>query len=190
LEGELPKRYKRAVLARPGNDLALAPTHERRAHGPVERLEVIIDAHDQRGRPWVGLDTLARMERAGSIGPDERRAGNTFAQHFRLAHFDHLFAADPTRTPVILTYSPANGRERDGSERARRLVYGAIDALGGINSPGGSCAWHVLGCEATLQRWGLMWRWSGRAIRHTEAAGVLITGLAILQRYYGFRDQT
>lgn len=186
----MPKRHKRAVSVRQVDGLALIPTLERRAHGPVERLEVIIDAHDQRGRPWVGLDTLARMERAGSIGPEERNAGNTFARHFRQAHLDHLFAADPGRTPVILTYGPANGREREGSERARRLIYGAIDALGGINSPGGSCAWHVLGCEATLQRWGLMWRWSGRALRHTEAAGVLITALAILKRYYGLSHQS
>jgi hypothetical protein len=190
LEGELLKRHKRAVVARQVDSLVLSPTPERRAHGPVERAEVIIDAHDQRGRPWVGLDTLARMERAGSIGPDERKAGNTFARHFRLAHFDHLFAADPARTPVILIYSPANGHEREGNERARRLVYGAIDVLGGINSPAGSCVWHCLGCEASLTRWCLMWRWSGRAIRQTEAAGVIITALAILKRYYGLSHQT
>ena len=70
----------------------------------------------------------------------------------------------------------------NGSEAARLAVNGAIDALGGRASPGGSCAWHVLGCEMPLTRWVI--GYSGRRISRLAASGILLTDLGILSAYF------
>lgn len=164
-----------AVVAR-----ELTPTKERRAQGAIERLAVPIeDMQGQWSRPLIGLDTLSRMERAGSIGGAERRAGTRFHGQFRRAHLDKLFASDTARTPVIL--ANGNWREAEGNESARLAVISALDALGGIGSPGGSCAWDVLGCELSLERFA-----QRRRIHNLTATGILLTDLAILRAYYGF----
>jgi hypothetical protein len=164
----------------------LLPTVERLGHGPIERLLVPIeDTAGQWSRPLIGLDTLARMERAGTIGEAEARAGSRFHDQFRSAHLDNLFAADTTRIPVVL----ANGNNRNGhdaNEGARLSVLSALDALGGPQSPGGSCAWHVLGCELSIQQWALRIGWGDRRRLHNlTATGILLTDLAILRAHYG-----
>ena len=125
----------------------LLPTMERQAKGPIERLAAPIeDMLGEWSRPLIGLDTLLRMERARSIGAPERRAGSKIHDQFRMAHLDRLFAADMARMPVMLS-NGNNWREFEGPESARLAVMSALDALGGPQSPGGSCAWHVLGCD-------------------------------------------
>jgi hypothetical protein len=123
------------------------------------------------------------MLREGTIGNPERRAGERFHDLFRLAHLDNLYASDTTPLPVILA-NDANGRSVQGNEAARLQILSALDALGGIQSPGGSCAWHVLGCELPLTRWALTVGWSGRRVSRLAASGVLLTDLGILRGYF------
>jgi hypothetical protein len=56
---------------------------------------------------------------------------------------------DPLR-PIPVLHVPGTGREPELNERqldACRRVYEAMEALGGIGSPAGSCVWHVGGCS-------------------------------------------
>jgi hypothetical protein len=160
------------------------PTRERRAKGPIERLTIPVeDSHGEWSRPLRAVDTLTAMLREGSIGLSEKKAGDRFHDLFRLAHFDGLFAADPTRLPVILA-NGRSGRSVDGNEAARLQIFSALDALGGVRQPGGSCAWYVLGCELPLTRWALEIGWAGHRVSRLAASGVLITGLGILRGYW------
>jgi hypothetical protein len=163
----------------------LLPTEERFAQGGVMRLAAaIIDAKGELARPYKGLDTLERMERMGTINARERRAGNRFHDLFRRAMLDQLRAADPTRLPVIL----ANGNARrfvQGDEGARLAVFSALDALGGMETEPGSCAWHVLGCEMPLVTWALSVRRGGRRVSKLMASGILLSDLQILRGYFG-----
>ena len=165
----------------------LLPTAERLTHGEVLRLATsIVDAQGAWSRPYRGVDTLERMERAGTINARERCAGNRFHDLFRKAMLDGLRAADPTRLPVIL----ANGNNggcfaHDGDEGARLAVFSAIDALGGIQTAPGSCAWHVLGCETTLETWAMAISSSGRRMSRGMASGILLSDLQILRGYFG-----
>src|SRR5262245_17652169 len=110
----MPKARRRRGQSE--NLLALATTPERRAQGPIERLLTPIeDTFGNWVQPLIGLDTLLRMERAGSIKPQERMAGARFHHDFRLAHLDRLFASDTTRLPVILA-NGTNWREVEGGE--------------------------------------------------------------------------
>jgi hypothetical protein len=152
--------------------------------GMVRCAESIGDANGGVGRPWRSLDTLARMERAGTISTSMRAAGVLFNEFFFEAGLDPLFAADPTRIPV-LAHKSYLVTARRGSRSAVEIVLGTLDRLGGIASPGGSCAWHVLGCETTIESWALSRTWSTFRVDPRVATGILLTDLGILQSYYG-----
>jgi hypothetical protein len=145
--------------------------------------ESIKDANGGIGRPWKTLDTLARMERSGTITGSMRTAGLIFNEHFNEAGLDPLFAADPTRIPVLNHRSYLIAGRR-GSMSAVELVMDALERLGGIASPGGSAAWHILGCETTIESWVLSRTWCTRRVDIREARGILLTDLGILQSYY------
>jgi hypothetical protein len=114
----------------------VGPPPERLAHGPVERsATTIADVDGAIGRPWRGLDTLARMERKGVIKPSMRQAGDRFHDEFRRAALDPLFAANPRRIPVQL-----NGSRlwlQEGSEYARQVVFAALTPWAASSSPAG-----------------------------------------------------
>ena len=160
------------------------PTAQRLAKGGVTRMDrTVRDAEGGIGRPWESLETLTAMLARGSITPPMWRAGEKFHDEFRLASFDGLFASDPTRIPVRLNTTPV-WIDKAGSEAARLAVLSALDALGGVQSPGGSCAWHVLGLETTLKTWALTRGWAGRRIDKMVATGILIADLGILKSHY------
>jgi hypothetical protein len=69
-------------------------------------------------------------------------------------------------------------------EGAREEVWRAIVAVGGPGSPGGSCLWHVVGCESSLKEWALEQGWNGRRVSQETASGILIAALAILEAHH------
>ena len=86
---------------------------------------------------------------------------------------------------------PRMGRETELNERqldARRRVNEAIQALGGISSPAGSCVWHVVGLQRSVREWALRQGWSGRSVDQKEAKGILVAALGMLARHYGYSD--
>jgi len=166
------------------HDAELLPTRERFAQGDIVRVvEAIVDVQGERCRPYRGLDTLERMERAQTINRQERRAGDKFHDLFRRAMLDRLRAADPTRLPVLLNGN--GGRAADGDEAARLVVLSALDALGGLQTETGSCAWYVLGCEFPLVTWAVSVSRGGRRVSKLMASGILLSDLQILRRYFG-----
>jgi len=71
---------------------------------------------------------------------------------------------DPIRALPILRV-PGAGRDPDLKERqlhARDRVHKALEALGGISSPAGSCVWHVVGLQCSVREWAIRQGW-GRA---------------------------
>ncbi|HKM74692.1 MAG TPA: DUF6456 domain-containing protein [Stellaceae bacterium] len=170
-------------------DIAVPPTPERRNHGIVERLErPIADESGRPARPYRAVDTLAAMERRGSITAPMRQAGEDFRARFATAQLDPLRAPDWSR--------PRDGgssrfKVEDGPglriEAAREAVWRAILAVGGLGSPAGSCLWHVVGWERTLKEWALEQGWSGRRVSQEAASGILIAALGALESHFGMR---
>jgi hypothetical protein len=164
-----------------------APTPERHQHGLIERLERAIgDAAGQPSRPYRAVDTLAIMERRGSITAGMRQAGEDFRRRFGLAQLDPLRAFDVSR----LRLGERSVRpDHDGPglriEAARRAVWRAIQAAGGIASPAGSCLWHVLGWERSLKEWALEQGWSGRRVSQEAASGIFVAALGALEAHFG-----
>jgi hypothetical protein len=162
------------------------PTPERRNHGLIERLErPISDDAGRSARPYRSVDTLAAMERRGSITAGMRQAGEHFRTRFTTAQLDPLSAFDVSR-PRTGSHSGYRSGEEPGLriENAREAVWRAILAVGGQGSAGGSCLWHVLGWERSLKEWALEQGWSGRRVSQEAASGILIAALGALEAHF------
>ncbi|MBV9861901.1 MAG: hypothetical protein JO267_07110 [Alphaproteobacteria bacterium] len=160
---------------------------ERRNHGVIERVALAIADQDGRpARPYRVVDTLALMERRGSITAGMRQAGDDFRARFAVAQLDPLRAMDVSRLRAgrgpIRPNQPEPGLR---IEAARSAVWAAIRGVGGIASPGGSCLWHVLGWERSLKEWALEQGWNGRRVSQETASGILIAALGALENLAG-----
>ena len=162
----------------------MAPTEERRRHGLVERLErAIADEEGRPARPYRSVDTLSLMERRGSITSSMRQAGEDFRRHFRRAALDPLRASDLSRPPGAAKTRFADD-PRSSIENARRAVWRALEAVGGLSSPAGSCLWHVVGWERSLKEWAQGQGWNGKRVSEEAASGIMIATLGILAGYF------
>jgi len=139
----------------------------------------IADAAGGVSQPVLALSTLALMERRGTITLAQRRAGEAFHACFRVAQLDGLRAADMAR--VSGGTAPLMPGPGSGHERARRRISAAMTRLGGECSVTASAAWHVLGLEWSLRRWGQK---ACRGNVH-QAAGVVLAALDLLEDDFG-----
>ena len=183
----MTRRHPRRVAAQISENVAVMPTPERRNHGVVERLErPIADESGRPARPYRAIDTLATMERRGSITAGMRQAGEDFRARFATAQLDPLRAPDWSRLRVgISSRSRAGDEPGLRIEGARDVVWRAIQAVGGIGSPAGSCLWHVVGWERSLKEWAQEQGWSGRRVSQEAASGILIAALGALEAHFG-----
>ena len=162
---------------------------ERLQHGQIERApNTIADAAGRPARPHRVVDTLQIMERRGSITAGMRQAGEDFRARFALAQLDPVKAVDLSR----LRMGDRNARREQEApglriEAARQTVWRAVQAVGGIASPAGSCLWHVLGWERSLKEWALGQGWSGRRVSQEAASGILIAALGALESHFRYR---
>lgn len=168
-----------------------APTPERRHHGAIERLDqAIADDSGRPSRPYRAVDTLAVMQRRGSITSAMRQAAEDFRVRFAAAQLDPLRALDWSRlrsgVPVRRIGADEAGLRTEG---ARRMVWRAIQAVGGIASPAGSCLWHVVGWEQSLKEWACEQGWNGRRVSQEAASGILIAALGALEAHFASRDE-
>jgi hypothetical protein len=163
------------------------PTAERWRHGSVERLDrAIADTQGNASRPYRAIDTLAVMERRGSITAGMRQAGEDFRARFTTAQLDPLRALDLSQ----LRFGDRPSRSGDEGpglriEAARNAVWRAIQAVGGIGSPAGSCVWHVVGWESSLKAWAIEQGWNGRRVSQEAASGILVAALGALEAHFG-----
>ena len=164
---------------------AAAPTDERQRQGPVERLDrPIADDSGHSARPYRAIDTLATMQRRGSITAGMRQAAEDFRARFLMAHLDPLRALDYSRPRDGTRRSEGRGESGLRMESAREHVWRAIVAVGGPGSPGGSCLWHVVGWERSLKEWAIEQGWNGRRVSQEAASGILIAALGALETHY------
>ena len=185
----MPKRspLKRRDESQAAAASPLGPTPERLRHGPVEPVpQAIADAAGRPARPYRAVDTLAVMERRGSITPAMRHAAEDFRTRFAVAQLDPLRAVDPTHLRIA-ELGPRPEREAPAPrvEAARATVWRAVCAVGGIASPAGSCLWHVVGWQLPLKEWALEQGWSGRRVSQEAASGILIAALGALESHLG-----
>jgi hypothetical protein len=127
------------------------------------------------------VDTLGKMLRAGTITQEMYDAAKDLQAAFILANFDPLRAIPLLRVPGTRREPELNGRQLD----ARRRVHEALQALGGINSPAGSCVWHVIGLEKSVREWAIRQGWNGREVRQEQAQGILVAALGVLAGEFG-----
>jgi hypothetical protein len=146
-------------------------------------LEPVYEA-DPDGRPVVHhrtVDTLGIMLRAGTITKDMHDAARDFQAQFTVARFDVVRCMPLVRLP-----GGGPGDLTDVQVDARRRVGKALDALGGLGSPAGSCVWHVVGLQRSIREWAMRQGWGGRPVRVEQAQGILVAALGVLAGHYGY----
>jgi hypothetical protein len=102
------------------------------------------------------VDTFGKMLRSGAISQEMHDAAKDFQAAFIVANLDPLRAL-----PILRV--PGTGRDPDLNERqlyARRRVHKALQALGGVSSPAGSCVWHVVGLQRSVREWAMRQGWA------------------------------
>jgi hypothetical protein len=147
-------------------------------------LEPVYEA-DPEGRPVVHhrtVDTLGIMLRASTITKDMHDAARDFQAQFTVARFDVVRCMPLMR----LSGGSGPGDFTDAQVDARRRVGGALDALGGLGSPAGSCVWHVVGLQRSIREWAMCQGWGGRPVRVEQARGILVAALGMLVGHYGY----
>jgi hypothetical protein len=173
----MARRKKKASAAR---EIPGLPITQR----PVDVLEPVYEA-DPDGRPVVHhrtVDTLRIMLRAGTISQEMHDAARDFQAQFTVACYDTLVCMRFQR-------DSAKGNRAELTETqidARLRVDAAMDALGGLGSPAGSCVWHAVGLQRSIREWALRQGWSGRPVRVEQAQGILVAALGVLAGHYGY----
>lgn len=153
------------------------------AHPKCPRPRYLPQASPPRRAPRH-VDTVAAMERRGSITAGMADAGRRFQAQFAMAQLDPLKAVDWTRPRTTKGFRPFGGTRGLGAEGSRTAIWNAVLAVGGLGSPGGSVLWHVVGWEKSLKEWALEQGWNGRRITQEAASGILIATLGMLEAHY------
>ena len=122
------------------------------------------------------VDTLGKMLRSGTITHEMHDAAKDFQAAFIVANLDPIRALPILRVPGTAREPELNERQLD----ARRRVHEALQALGGISSPAGSCVWHVVGLQKSVREWAMRQGWRGRPVRQEQAQGILVAALGML----------
>ncbi len=160
----------------------IAPTPERSAHDRIDRVaRAIADEAGNSARPFRVRDTLEHMLAKATITPAMHQAATDFRALFAVAHLEPLRATNWERLPDGMRDMPVSLRQAE----ARKKIWLALKALGGMASPAGSCVWHVVGCEWTVKDWALSRGWNGRPLRLETASGILVGSLGMLQGHFG-----
>jgi hypothetical protein len=164
------------------NQDLVPPPPERGQHDEIIRSDrQVPDSRGAVGLPWRAVGLLLRLHHNARITDDELAAAYRFRADFDRGHLDTLRASNLARQRVD---GPRFRRETSISvDAAKERAMDAISAVGGINSPGGSCLWHVVGAGETLKDWALT-RYTARRITENAAPGVLYAALVTLVSYY------
>lgn len=171
--------------------MAKRPRPEPLVHGTVVQLpggriaewtSVADEGTTFRTEHFRCIDSLGILLRNGSITPAMHDAGQDFNRVFVFAQMSPAGAPPLDRLP--------SAKWQDSiTERvvwARRRLDEALDAVGGINSPGGCAVWHVAGLGRSVREWSALEGWNGRTLNQYEAKGILVSALGVLAVHYGY----
>lgn len=157
------------------------PSKWRLQHGDFS--EPIRGTDPETGSPVQhrrAVDTLGLMLANGNITEQMNEAGQIFRTLFRSAALDGIATSQLIRLAGA-TSDAMSSRQID----ARRRVAEALDALGGHDSPAGSCIWFVVGLEMSVREWAARRGWSGRPVPQPIAGGILVAALGMLAMHFG-----
>lgn len=143
---------------------------------------------DPDGRPVVHhrvVDTIGRMLRGGTITEDMHDAARDFEATFTVARFDPVVCISLDRVPG----TGGAPQLTDAQVDARRRVGEALDALGGLGSPAGSCVWHVVGLQRSIREWSMRQGWNDKPIGERQAQGILVAALGMLASHFGYKPR-
>jgi hypothetical protein len=172
---------RKAKIPKEQRDDLSKPSPWRLQHGGFSGP--IREADPETGSPVEhrrAVDTLGMMLGNGTITPQMHEAGQIFRTLFRSAALDGIATSQLIRLAGA-TADAMSSRQID----ARRRIANAIDALGGHDSPSGSCVWFVVGLEFSVREWAMRQGWAGRVVHGPVGQGILVGALGMLAMHFG-----
>jgi hypothetical protein len=171
---------KRQRKSRQVPDDSAKPSPWRRQHGDVETH--LSDVDPETGTVTSrhrSVDTLGMMLANATISTEMHDAGVKFRALFRSA-----YVATMPISSLARLRGQGSSTASENHLMARVRVTELLDMLGGHDSAAGSCAWHVLGCEASVREWAMRQGWSGRPVPAAQAQGMLVATLSVLAAHF------
>jgi len=130
------------------------------------------------------VDSLGKLLQSGAVTEAMHDAGRAFQRDFQLAGLDPIRARS-----MMLPVCGGGAPELTESQLdAKRRVHEAMQALGGLSSPAGSCVWHVVGLQRSVREWAIRQGWGGRPVRQEQAQGILVAALGMLAAQCGYSE--
>lgn len=173
---DLTRDREGVVVAVYGDDRG---TPELSQHTPV--IKTTTNENRETRTAHKTLDTLERLLNGGTITEAQCEAGRKFERAFYLA------GLNPTSC-VSLEGLNGGSTGQHMTERtilARQRIYDAVLALGGLTSPAGAAAWHILGNGLSIKAWAQRERWGGQSgINEHAAKGVFVSALGVLAGHW------
>ena len=167
----MARRKRKTLGGTRGRRPASHPATERRARTRVRGRSGRTARRPPPHRRYARHHAARRHDHQGHA---RRGAGLPGAVHHRALRCRPLHAAD--------AIAGRRWRRRSDRRADRRppACRAALDALGGLGSPAGSCVWHVLGLQRSIREWAMRQGWGGRPVRVEQAQGILIAALGVL----------
>ncbi|MDP6342440.1 MAG: hypothetical protein QF578_14935 [Alphaproteobacteria bacterium] len=185
------RRRDRSNLNAPGRTDALdwrARHHPLGEAAPaVSRSEgTIADADGRVAYPMRAIDVVDALMRRGRIDGRAAEAARDFERNFEVAHLTGVAARDVS--------APIDRSHRSGPPRAephrvlaaRDRVWAALEALGGVGTPGASAVWDILGMGMTIKQHAERCQFGdGRSLNPMAATGILVQACYTLAAHFG-----
>ena len=184
-------RRRRLKLGPAQADAAMEPSPWRMQHHPLDEdgpalSRAQISNKDGAGPasyPMRATDTVQALLNKGRIDDHAAAGAQKFEAIFQRASLSGLASRDIRR--IAGPFNPGHN-EPYGILRARDDVWEAMRALGGINTPGASIAWDVLGLGITIKAHAERCQFgNGRSLNPMTATGILVQSCFTLAVHFG-----
>ena len=150
----------------------------------LARMKIINPEHGTPpSYPMRAADTVDALEKKGRIDHRAAAAARKFEATFHSASLQGLANRDLAQMP--------GSHDGDGSEphsilHSRDHVWAAMEALGGIGTPGANIVWDVLGLGMTIKGHAERCQFGqGRSNNPMTATGILVQACFSLSVHYG-----
>ncbi len=169
------------------------PTRWRNQHHPLDegvpalrrtRIEIEDEADgSSRAYPMRAGDVVEALERKGRIDHRAAAGAKKFETLFQRASLQGVVVRDLRTPPAPFRLGSA---EPHNILEARDAVWQAVEALGGIGTPGANIAWDVLGLGMTIKSHAERCQFgNGRSLNPMTATGILVQTCFSLAAHFG-----
>ena len=160
------------------DEVGLGPTPERRRQADFAPEALTPDGRTVALRQ---VDSLATLQRSGTITPLQAKAGRLFRSDWEA--LNRAMGAPAIDLGKVRVDGGGAGWTPEPCHAGGR-AWVALGRLGGVHAPAGACLVKVVGEGMSLRGFARLEGWPGRKLSHETASGLLLAALGALVSFY------